>query len=407
MSEAAPRHLITTLYGLYARAQQDWLSVASLVRLMEDLDVDAAAVRSSVSRLKKRDVLRSVKHDGRAGYALSPTTVEMLREGDDRIWSRPRATVEDGWLVVVFSVPESEREKRHALRSQLSRLGFGSAAPGVWVAPGTSYEEVVHALDRLGLTAYTEFFRGDYLGAGDVASRMAQWWDLDEMTRRYVRFVARLRGAAGRRPRTGRRLPLLRADADRLAATALPRPRSAPGAPARRLGRAGCGGPVRRPRRDAPRTGGRARPVGPARDVHHRPRQPMRFRREHRHSPRPGLQRPVDTLHRPGLGPDHAWLLGRVVHPDPRIAPETSPSQATAASTAATTSATTARRPRRRRADRRSTRDSSPVHVRGQAARVGGQTGPESLVNRHRRTPPRSSRTAASRAGPGLGAGAA
>ena len=184
MSEAAPRQLITTLYGLYARAEHDWLSVASLVRLMEDLGVDAAAVRSSVSRLKKRDVLRS--------------TVEVLREGDDRIWARPRATVEDGWLVVVFSVPESEREKRHALRSQLSRLGFGSAAPGVWVAPGTSYDEVVHALDRLGLTAYTEFFRGDYLGAGDVASRMAEWWDLDEMSSLYDEFVhdfGDLRGA--------------------------------------------------------------------------------------------------------------------------------------------------------------------------------------------------------------------
>jgi phenylacetic acid degradation operon negative regulatory protein len=199
VSEAAPRQLITTLFGLYARAEHDWLSVASLVRLMDDLGVDAAAVRSSVSRLKKRDVLRSVRHDGRAGYALSPASVEVLREGDDRIWSRPRATAEDGWLVVVFSVPESEREKRHALRSQLARLGFGSAAPGVWVAPGTSYDEVVQALDRLGLTAYTEFFRGDYLGAGDVATRMAQWWDLDEMARRYVEFVhdfADLRGVA-------------------------------------------------------------------------------------------------------------------------------------------------------------------------------------------------------------------
>jgi phenylacetic acid degradation operon negative regulatory protein len=189
VSEAAPRQLITTLYGLYARAEHDWLSVASLVRLMEDLGVDAAAVRSSVSRLKKRDVLQSVRHDGRAGYALSPTTVEVLREGDHRIWSRPRATADDGWLVVVFSVPESEREKRHALRSQLSRLGFGSAAPGVWVAPGTSYDEVVHALDRRGLTAYTEFFRGDYLGAGDVSARMAQWWDLDEMAGLYDEFV--------------------------------------------------------------------------------------------------------------------------------------------------------------------------------------------------------------------------
>ncbi len=187
--EVAPRQLITSLFGLYARAQDDWLSVASLVRLMEDLGVDAAAVRSSVSRLKKRDVLRSSRRDGRAGYAPSPATLEILREGDERIWSRPRATTADGWLVVVFSVPESEREKRHLLRSQLARLGFGTAAPGVWVAPGTSYDEVVRVLDRRELTAYTEFFRGDYLGSGDVSARMREWWDLGEMERLYGEFV--------------------------------------------------------------------------------------------------------------------------------------------------------------------------------------------------------------------------
>jgi phenylacetic acid degradation operon negative regulatory protein len=186
--ELPPRQLITSLYGLYARAEQNWLSVAALVRLMDELGVDAAAVRSSVSRLKKRRVLQSLRRDGRAGYALSPGAVEVLNDGDARIFSRPRAGVEDGWLVVVFSVPEAERENRHALRSQLVRLGFGSAAPGVWVAPGTSYDEVARVLDRLGLSSYTEFFRGDYLGAGDVAARVAQWWDLEEMERLYTDF---------------------------------------------------------------------------------------------------------------------------------------------------------------------------------------------------------------------------
>lgn len=183
-----PRQLITSIFGLYAREDHDWLSVAALVRLMEDLGVDAAAVRSSVSRLKKRDILRSVKIAGRAGYALAPATLEILREGDLRIFARPRATPQDGWLVVVFSVPESEREKRHALRSQLVRLGFGAAAPGVWVAPGTSYDETQRVLDRLGLSTYTEFFRGDYLGAGHVASKMRSWWDLDELERLYTEF---------------------------------------------------------------------------------------------------------------------------------------------------------------------------------------------------------------------------
>jgi phenylacetic acid degradation operon negative regulatory protein len=188
--EIPPRQLITSLYGLYARAEGNWLSVASLVRLMEDLGVDAAAVRSSVSRLKKRDVLRSERHDGRAGYALSPATLEVLRDGDARIWGRRRATAADGWLVAVFSVPESEREQRHALRSQLTRLGFGSAAPGVWVAPGTLYDETVRVLERRGLLSYTEFFRGDYLGAGAVSARMREWWDLDGMQRLYDGFVA-------------------------------------------------------------------------------------------------------------------------------------------------------------------------------------------------------------------------
>lgn len=188
MGEPAPRRLILSLYGLYARPEGDWLSVAALVALMEDLGVDSAAVRSSVSRLKKRGVLEPVKRDGSAGYALSAETLAMLRAGDSRIWSRPRATATDGWLVVVFSVPESEREKRHALRTLLTRLGFGTAAAGVWIAPGTAYDETLAALEQRGLAAYTEFFRGDYLGVGDVSARMAQWWDLDALTALYDEF---------------------------------------------------------------------------------------------------------------------------------------------------------------------------------------------------------------------------
>ena len=187
-AELAPRQLILSLYGLYARAEGAWLSVASLVALLAELGVDGASVRSSVSRLKRRGVLEAVRRDGRAGYALSDEALEVLREGDTRIWSRPRATPADGWLLVVFSVPETEREKRHALRSTLTRLGFGTAAPGVWVAPGTAYDETSRALQRQGLASYTEFFRGDYLGSGDVATRMREWWDLDALEKLYDEF---------------------------------------------------------------------------------------------------------------------------------------------------------------------------------------------------------------------------
>lgn len=128
--------LIITVFGLYARGEHNWLSVASVVRLMADLGAEGQAVRSAISRLKRRGVLRSERHENAAGYSLADPTLEVLAEGDVRIFERARAVADDGWLVVVFSVPESEREKRHALRTSLTRLGFGTAAPGVWVAPG-------------------------------------------------------------------------------------------------------------------------------------------------------------------------------------------------------------------------------------------------------------------------------
>jgi len=193
-----PRQLIVTLYGLYARDERNWLSVAALVRLMSELGVDGQAVRSSVSRLKRRDTLRSLSVAGAAGYSLSPAALEVLREGDARIFQTRRAVVADGWVLVVFSVPESERERRHELRTQLSRLGFGAAAPGVWVAPARLAQETAKVLARSDLDRYVEMFRGDHLGFTDLAAKVRQWWDLDELSARSAEFTARYRPVAGR-----------------------------------------------------------------------------------------------------------------------------------------------------------------------------------------------------------------
>lgn len=182
-----PRQLIVTLYGLYARERGGWLSIASVVRLMADLGVEEPAVRSSISRLKRRGLLDARRVDGVAGYALTDVAQEILADGDARIFGRRRAEEADGWLLVVFSVPESERDKRHQLRSLLTRLGFGTVAPGVWVAPGHLADEAAEVLERRGLAGYVELFRGAHLGEVSVA----RWWDLDELHVRYAEFLDR------------------------------------------------------------------------------------------------------------------------------------------------------------------------------------------------------------------------
>jgi phenylacetic acid degradation operon negative regulatory protein len=187
---ARPRHLIITVYGLYARSDGGWLSVAELIRLLADLGVDEPAVRSAISRLKRRGILQSRRHGGSAGYQLSAEAVAILREGDARIFRRPPAPLADGWLLAVFSVPETERHRRHVLRSELTRLGFGMVAPGIWIVPAHPEDRTAETLRRLGLDSYADLFRADHLAFGDLRVKVRQWWDLEQLEGLYRAFVA-------------------------------------------------------------------------------------------------------------------------------------------------------------------------------------------------------------------------
>jgi phenylacetic acid degradation operon negative regulatory protein len=147
------------------------------------------AVRSSISRLKQRGVLESRREDGAAGYALSRRGHAILAEGDQRIFDRPRAGLSDGWLLAVFSVPERERSRRHALRSRLAWLGFGTVSAGVWIAPGNLAGETAEVLERYRLAGYVDLFRADYLAFGDVAEQVPRWWDLGRLQGLYQAFL--------------------------------------------------------------------------------------------------------------------------------------------------------------------------------------------------------------------------
>jgi phenylacetic acid degradation operon negative regulatory protein len=153
-------------------------------------------VRSSTSRLKRRGILEAARVDGAAGYALSDQARAILAEGDRRIFARPTATLAAGWVLAVFSVPESERAKRHTLRSRLSWLGFGNVAPGVWIAPAHLADEATDVLARLGLLRYVDLFAAAPVAVDDLPAEVARWWDLERIQASYAAYVHRWRPVA-------------------------------------------------------------------------------------------------------------------------------------------------------------------------------------------------------------------
>ncbi|GAB3693048.1 PaaX family transcriptional regulator C-terminal domain-containing protein [Nocardiopsis oceani] len=184
-----PRSLIVSFFGSYARDVGGWIGVADLIALMAGLDVDGPAVRSAVSRLKRRGLLASERLGGVAGYRLSDEGHRILAEGDQRIFGHRVARAQDGWVLVVFSVPESERRRRHALRAQLTRLGFGTTASGVWIAPAHLTDQARGALRALELDAHAELFHATYLDFRELSASVARWWDLPALQAMYRAFL--------------------------------------------------------------------------------------------------------------------------------------------------------------------------------------------------------------------------
>ena len=183
------QQLIVTICALHARGDHDSLAVSELIKLLATLDVDEAAARSALSRLKKRGVLLPTRKGGSAAYRLDPQLEDVFEEGDERIFAPRRARPGDRWLLAAFSVPESQRNLRHQLRRVLAGRGFGTVAAGLWIAPEFVHAHLRRELEREGLLEFVEFFAADLLD-DEVARRVAEWWDLDALTALYAGFRA-------------------------------------------------------------------------------------------------------------------------------------------------------------------------------------------------------------------------
>src|SRR6266540_1470867 len=189
-SKGRPKSLILDLYGAYIRRLGGWMAVSNLITLMGQLGVDEQAVRSAVSRMTRRGLLVQETLAGVRGYRLSDEALRVVTEGDRRIFSTIQpARLEDGWIVVAFSVPEDERDRRHVLRSRLTWMGFGMVANGVWMAPHRMLPELRDTVRRLEFERYVHVFDGTYGGFEELERWKAGSPGLDE-ARAFVDYTS-------------------------------------------------------------------------------------------------------------------------------------------------------------------------------------------------------------------------
>ncbi|UKA61245.1 PaaX family transcriptional regulator C-terminal domain-containing protein [Arthrobacter sp. FW306-04-A] len=182
--------LLRTVIGLYLRDAGGWMSTRHIIALMEALGVSAAVTRTALSRLKKKEIVFPRQCQGVPGFAITDGAAAMLARGDRRIYNPRLMSSTDRWCLVSFSIPETEREKRHQLRRRLHWIGCGTVAAGLWICPDSLREEVEEILEDLELRGMATVFVTDApLVGGSLRDAVSVWWDLDAVAELHRDFI--------------------------------------------------------------------------------------------------------------------------------------------------------------------------------------------------------------------------
>lgn len=188
---ARTQFLIFTLFGEYVMPRGGKIWTSNLLYLMGLLDVTEQAVRSTLSRMTRKGWVIPEKIGRRSQYSLTSRGRKLLQSGSRRIFE-PIQTEWDGrWHLVVYSLPENRRHKRHALRAQLRWLGFGPLAPGTWISPRDSSVELESVFTDLEIGVNVQLFSGNFTGPLSNDQLVYRCWDLEGLEVQYREFIDR------------------------------------------------------------------------------------------------------------------------------------------------------------------------------------------------------------------------
>lgn len=189
---AKPQSLLITLLGDYWKGRSEHIPSAALVELLAEFGIGPVGARSALSRLTARGLLTRSQRGRYTFYGLTEKALSTLDEGARRIFAfGARDKHWDGkWSVVAFSISETDRDRRHLLRTRLRWLGFAPLYAALWVSPDGDLDAVARLLEELDVSDGV-LFRADVLPRGKRRNDPLAAWDLAELRRDYERFLRR------------------------------------------------------------------------------------------------------------------------------------------------------------------------------------------------------------------------
>jgi phenylacetic acid degradation operon negative regulatory protein len=193
LGATSARSLLLTVLGEFVLPHGEPVWTQALLDVLGELGIEPKSARQALARTAAEGLLFSDRSGRRVRWSLTDNGRRLLSDGAARIYgfSAPSRGWDGRWLVLLISVPESQRQLRHRLRTRLAWAGLGSPAPGVWLTPDPGKEaEVADVIADLELDAASSSFVGPFGTIGNPAEVVALAWDLAEVEAAYEDFIA-------------------------------------------------------------------------------------------------------------------------------------------------------------------------------------------------------------------------
>ncbi|MDR4533780.1 PaaX family transcriptional regulator C-terminal domain-containing protein [Glutamicibacter sp. PS] len=181
--------LLRTIGGLYLRHHPAPVARATVLELLSATNVSVGTAQTAITRLSERGLLAATGTASK--IEVTEAARAMFARGDRRIFTPRQMTDADSWLLLSFSVPESQRAARHQLRRHLLNLGGGLVNAGLWIFPEYLHGEVSEVLEALELRNNATLFIGQNPQYPISAQQSAEsWWNLTDLAARHQQFIA-------------------------------------------------------------------------------------------------------------------------------------------------------------------------------------------------------------------------
>ncbi|GII25651.1 PaaX family transcriptional regulator [Planosporangium mesophilum] len=188
-----PQSLMLSFLGIHVLDRRVAVFSGSVIDVFARVRVSEEAVRTTLTRMVKRELLARHRRGRRMYFGLTARSTAVLEDGYQRVWRSVVNRDWDGtWTMVGFSLPESARSQRHDLRSRLIWGGFGTVQNGLWIAPGEV--DVPGLVGDLELDDHLRVFTVRTAKPTEAGQIAHSAFDLPAVAARYQAFLRRWDG---------------------------------------------------------------------------------------------------------------------------------------------------------------------------------------------------------------------